>query len=87
MSDGSNPLQDITREQLAVMLWRNAGCPEGGSLDRFSDAADVSSYAVSAMQWAVERGILQGNSGYLNPKANATRAATAAMITRYASSI
>lgn len=87
VSDGSSPLQDITREQLAVMLWRNAGRPEGGSLDRFSDAADVSSYAVSAMQWAVERGILQGNSGYLNPKANATRAATAAMITRYASSI
>ena len=87
VSDGSNPLQNITREQLAVMLWRVAGRPGGGSLDAFQDAGHVSGYAVDAMQWAVDCGILQGNAGFLNPKATATRAATAAMITRFTSNV
>lgn len=86
ITDGSNPMGNITREQLAVMLWRNAGkANSGGSLDRFSDAADVSSYAVSAVQWAVSCGILQGSDGRLNPQGTATRAEVAAMVMRSAS--
>ena len=58
VSDGTNPNADITREQLVTMLYRYAGSPVvNGSLDSFSDAASVSSYAVNAMQWAVANGI------------------------------
>ena len=85
VTDGANPMGDITREQLAVMLWRNAGGTGGGSdLSRFSDASSVSSYAVNAVSWAVSRGILQGPNGLLNPSGTATRAEVAAMIMRYA---
>lgn len=85
VTDGANPMEPVTREQLAAMLWRNAGGPGGGSLDGFSDAAEVDGYAVRAVQWAVSQGILQGNGGRLNPKGVATRAEAAAMMMRYAS--
>ena len=53
VSDGTNPTVKITREQLVTMLYRYAGSPAAnGSLDRFSDAASVNSYAANAMQWA-----------------------------------
>ena len=85
VTDGANPMGDITREQLAVMLWRDAGGAGGGSdLSRFSDASSVSSYAVNAVSWAVSRGILQGSNGLLNPSGTAARAEIAAMIMRYA---
>ena len=50
VSDGTNPEVNITREQLVTMLYRYAGSPKAnGSLDSFSDAASVSSYAVNAV--------------------------------------
>ncbi len=88
ISDGSNPLTDITREQLAAMLWRNAGCPAAaGSLSRFSDSGSVSPYAQTAMIWAVSNHILLGDNGRLNPQGAATRAEVAAMIMRCAENI
>ena len=88
VTDGSDPLGDITREQLAVMLWRDAGgIGGGGDLSRFTDSASVSSYAVNAIGWAVNRGILKGSNGVLNPKGTATRAEVAAMIMRYADTV
>lgn len=84
VTDGSHPMNDITREQLAVMLWRNAGSPGGtADLNKFSDSGSVSDYAVSAIRWAVTNGILQGSDGKLNPKGTATRAEVAAMVQRY----
>ena len=84
VSDGTNPNADITREQLVTMLYRYAGSPVvNGSLDSFSDAASVSSYAVNAMQWAVANGIVNGSNGKLNPKNNATRAEVAAILMRF----
>ena len=85
ISDGSNPSGSITREQLAVMLWRTVGCPLGaGDLSAFTDASSISDYAVTAMQWAIETGLMTGNgSGTLAPKAGATRAETAAMLMRF----
>ena len=84
ISDGTNPDGAVTREQLAAMLWRFAGEPStNGSLDRFSDAAQVSAYARTAMTWAVEQGIVTGSNGGLNPKGTATRAQVAAMLMRY----
>ena len=84
VTDGSNPMDDITREQLATMLWRSAGSPGGrADLNQFSDSSSVSGYAVSAIRWAVANGILQGSDGKLNPKGTATRAQVAAMVQRY----
>ena len=58
------PLQEITREQLAVMLLRYADLcgydtSARASLKDFADAAKVSDYAADAMQWAVANGILR----------------------------
>ena len=84
VSDGTNPTANITREQLVAMLYRYAGSPAAsGSLDNFSDASTVSSYAVNAMQWAVANGIVNGSNGKLNPKNNATRAEVAAILMRF----
>ena len=84
VSDGTNPNANITREQLVTMLYRYAGSPKAdGKLDSFSDSASVSSYAVNAMQWAVENGIVNGSNGKLNPQNNATRAEVAAILMRF----
>ena len=84
VSDGTNPTVNITREQLVTMLYRYAGSPAAnGSLDRFSDAASVNSYAANAMQWAVANGIVNGLNGKLNPQNNATRAQVAAILMRF----
>ena len=84
VSDGTNPTASITREQLVTMLWRYAGEPAGtASLDGFNDASTVSSYAVTAMRWAVENGIINGANGSLNPRNNASRAEVAAILMRF----
>ena len=84
VTDGTNPMSDITREQLATMLWRNAGSPSSSAdLRQFNDNGSVSGYATSAVRWAVSNGILKGTDGKLNPKGNATRAQVAAMVMRY----
>lgn len=75
ISDGSNPNGTMTREQLVTMLYRYAGSPAtSGNLSAFNDAAQVSSYAVDAMTWATENGILNGDgTGSANPKGQASR--------------
>ena len=84
VSDGTNPTVNITREQLVTMLYRYAGSPKAnGSLNSFSDAASVNSYAANAMQWAVANGIVNGLNGKLNPQNNATRAQVAAILMRF----
>lgn len=84
VSDGTNPTVKITREQLVTMLYRYAGSPAAnGSLDSFSDATSVNSYAANAMQWAVANGIVNGLNGKLNPQNNATRAQVAAILMRF----
>lgn len=85
ISDGTNPNGAITREQLAVMLWRYAGSPTTtGNLNRFTDRDQVASFAVNALEWAVEQGILAGTgNGSLSPKGAATRAQVATMLMRF----
>ena len=84
VSDGTHPTVNITREQLVTMLYRYAGSPKAnGSLNSFSDAASVNSYAVNAMQWAIANGIVNGSNGKLNPQNNATRAQVAAILMRF----
>ena len=85
ISDGTNPQSDITREQLAAMLYRYAGYPATtGNLSQFSDNGQASNYAKSALCWATENGIISGKGNHiLDPKGKATRAEVAAMITRF----
>lgn len=80
---------DITREQMAVMMYRYAKYKEfdvsaGGSLEEFADSDQVSDYAETAMAWAVESGIISGKQGgILDPRGNATRGECAAIILRF----
>lgn len=87
ISDGSAPNRNIAREQLAAMLYRYAGEPDGAAdLSAYTDAGSVSAYAEKAVQWCVKNGILTGKtSSTLAPKATATRAECAAMLQRFAS--
>lgn len=87
VSDGSAPNRNITREQLAAMLYRYAGEPDGAAdLSVYTDAGSVSAYAEKAVQWCVKNRILTGKtSSTLAPKATATRAECAAMLQRFAS--
>ena len=83
-----DPDGNITREQIAAILYRYAGSPSvTGSLSGYSDQAQVSSFAVTAMQWAVGTGIITGvTSGgrtTLSAKGNATRAQVAVMLHRF----
>ena len=75
----------ITREQLAVMLYRYAGSPAVPNLLLdFTDADQVDSYADSAVRWAVEKGIIGGKgNGILDPKGTATRTQVAAILMRF----
>lgn len=81
--DGTfQPTKSITRQELAVMLWRYEGSPESeGSLDSFKDANNVLAYAKDALVWAVANGVVNGyDNGTLQPKANSTRAVVAQML-------
>ena len=75
---------NITREQMAVMLWRYLGSPAAsGSLSGYPDAGAVSSWATQAMVWAVETGLITGNgAGQLNPQGTASRAEIATFLMR-----
>ena len=87
ISDGSNPEAPVTREQLAAMLYRYAALKgrdlTAGENLNFTDASDVSAYALPALQWATGEKILTGSNGALNPQATATRAHLAAILHRY----
>ena len=86
------PDNEVTREQVATLLYRFAGERTAGDeladLSVFPDEADAASYARTALSWAVAKGIVTGTSKKgvttLNPKGRATRAQVAVMIMRYA---
>lgn len=81
----------VTREQLAVLMYRFAqslGRATQGraSLSAYRDASAVSGYAQEAMSWAVAAGLLQGRGGgLLAPGGITTRAELAVILTRFAS--
>lgn len=87
-ADRFSPEQTITREQIAVMMYRYAAAfgfdvTGRGDLSEFSDGRLVSDYARDAMAWAVKTGILQGSGGALNPGQNASRCEVATMLMRF----
>ena len=89
ISDGTNMTGVITREQLVTMLFRYAvkngleAVALSENLTQFTDASDISAWAVSAMQWAVGQGLIQGSNGQLRPQSNASRAEVATILMRF----
>lgn len=85
---GFEPDGQITREQLATILYRYADflgldTSAAGALSQFSDGDKVSAWAEEAMQWAVGSGLLTGKgNGTVDPTGNATRAEVAAILQR-----
>ena len=88
------PDDPVTREQLAVMLYRYAvslgqgSAGQGSSLAAYPDAGRVSGYAYEAMGWITLRGIITGTAqGTLEPQAQATRAQAATVLQRFVEAV
>ena len=87
------PDQAITREQMAAILYRYAqfkgyDMSKANKLDAYTDAAQVSAYAVTAMQWANAENLITGKSAtVLDPKGNATRAEVSSILMRFCENI
>ncbi len=82
------PNDNITREQMATMLYRyakykNLDITHTDDLETFPDAGSVTEFASEAMQWAVGSGIIKGDKGNLNPQGNTNRAECATMLQRF----
>ena len=83
------PKDNITREQMAAILYRycvskGIDVANYGDLSRFPDGDKVSDYAVEAMRWAVDRGLIAGmDDGRLDPTGTATRAQVATILNRF----
>ena len=80
------PNDSVTREQFVVMLWRYVGSPKatGHDLAAFTDGDQISGYALEALCWAVESGVLNGNgNGQLTPGGTATRAEAAQILKNF----
>ena len=79
-----SPDNAITREALAVILYRYSGSPKtDGNLDKYIDANEISTWAKDAFTWAVENGLITGvDDNTLNPKGNSTRAQVATIFMR-----
>ena len=86
-STSFSPDAKVTREQLAAILYRYAqyrklDTDASAKLNSFTDAGSVSAYASEALGWAVSEGLINGASGKLMPKGDATRAQVAAILHR-----
>lgn len=89
VSDGTGMEREITREELVTMLYRYVGSPAvSGNIADFKDASQVSNWAVDAMQWAIQVGLIQGiGDSTLLPKGTATRAQLAAIMQRFCTKV
>lgn len=90
VGDGKfSPFANITRQEIAVILYRYAGqmgrnVSQSADLSRFGDSGTVASWGREAVSWAVGAGILNGSNGLLLPYGDATRAEVSAMLHRFA---
>ena len=91
--DQFGPTDTITREQMMAILYRYAqykgyDVTASADLSAYTDAANISSYAVSAMQWAVGEGLINGiTDTTLVPGGSATRAQVAAILMRFCENV
>ena len=91
-STSFSPDAKVTREQLAAILFRYAqyrklDTDASAKLNSFTDADSVSAYASEALGWAVSEGLINGASGKLMPKGDATRAQVAAILHRFVKNV
>lgn len=86
LTDGTSPERNISREQIAVLLYRYMKLPvASGDLSQFPDAGSLSAWAADAMGWAVEIGLFSGKGdGRLDPQGMASRAEVSALLARFA---
>lgn len=90
-TDGSGnfgPADDITREQLATMLYRYADklgydLSISETANNFPDGSSVSAFALDGMNWCISKGIITGDQGKINPQGTVNRAVCATMISRF----
>lgn len=87
-----SPNTNVTREQMAAILYRYAqykqyGTTASASLNGFSDAAKVSTYAKAPLSWAFAEKLVNGSEGRLLPTGNATRAQVAAILHRFVENV
>ena len=88
ISDGTKMTSAITREQMVTMLYRFAKAQgmdttQGGmAIREYEDFEEISAYAVEAMTWAVNTGLIRGTGNRLLPKNTCTRAQAAMMLYR-----
>lgn len=79
------PHDPVTREQVALMLWRLAGWPEArSSASIFSDSAQISLWARGGVDWACGAGVISGKpDGSFDPQGTATRSEVAQMLMNF----
>lgn len=83
--DGTfRPNAPITRQQMAAILWRYAGSPAAEAGTDYADESSIASYAVTAVDWARDTGVISGRDGNrFDPSGRATRAQAAVILHRY----
>ena len=87
-----SPNANVTREQMAAILYRYAqykkyNTAASSSLNSFSDHTSVSGYAEASLQWSVAEKLVNGSNGKLMPTGNASRAQVAAILHRFAENV
>ena len=84
-ADGTfRPNDPITRQQMAAILWRYAGSPAAESGTDYADESAIAAYAVTAVDWARDTGVISGRDGNrFDPSGRATRAQAAVILHRY----
>ena len=87
-----SPNANVTREQMAAILYRYAqykkyNTAASSSLNGFTDQASVSGYATASLEWAVAEKLVNGSAGKLMPTGNATRAQVAAILHRFVENV
>lgn len=87
-----SPNANVTREQMAAILYRYAqykkyNTAASSSLNGFTDHASVSGYAAASLEWAVAEKLVNGSAGKLMPTGNATRAQVAAILHRFVENV
>ena len=84
------PDASVTREQMALILYRYAGSPDASGMAQkeFADSSSVSAYAADAIRWAVHEGLISGmENNTLVPQGTATRAQVATILMRFVESL
>ena len=80
------PDASVTREQMALILYRYAGSPDASGMAQkeFADSSSVSAYAADAIRWAVHEGLISGmENNTLAPQGTATRAQVAQILMNF----